>query len=99
MNRLKSGRIESIDLLRGLVMIIMALDHTRYYFHVVNNPTDLEITTPMLFFTDLLLITVHRFLFFWQVHQHIYMAVKRQNLNFLNFCFQEAYGSFFWKYF
>jgi uncharacterized membrane protein len=32
-------------------MIIMALDHTRYYFHVVNNPTDLEITTPMLFFT------------------------------------------------
>ncbi len=51
MNSLKAGRIESIDLLRGLVMIIMTLDHTRYYFHVVSNPTDLETTTPMLFFT------------------------------------------------
>ena len=47
-------RINSIDLLRGLVMIIMALDHVRDYFHTgafLYDPLDLDKTSVTLFFT------------------------------------------------
>ena len=48
----KQVRIESIDLVRGVIMIIMALDHTREFFgNPKVNPTDLANTTAALFFT------------------------------------------------
>ncbi len=49
-----ANRIMSLDLLKGLVMIIMALDHTRDYFHAdafLFDPTDPEKTNAAIFFT------------------------------------------------
>src|SRR5438132_13309773 len=51
------GRLDSIDLVRGLVMVIMALDHVSDYFNAAffSKPpigsVDLAQTTPALFLT------------------------------------------------
>ncbi len=53
-NAQPSNRVVSVDLLRGLVMIIMALDHTREFFHtgaMSFAPENLERTNLILFLT------------------------------------------------
>jgi uncharacterized membrane protein len=47
-------RFLSIDIIRGAIMLIMALDHVRHFLHLpsmVDEPTNLATTTPVLFFT------------------------------------------------
>jgi uncharacterized membrane protein len=50
----RQTRIQSVDALRGFVMIVMALDHTREFFNAAAmsfQPDDLTRTTPALFLT------------------------------------------------
>src|ERR1043166_8372196 len=50
----KRRRIDSVDLLRGIVMVIMMLDHTRDYIHsgaLLFDPLDLSRTTFWVFLT------------------------------------------------
>ena len=74
-------RINSIDFVRGLVMIIMALDHTRDLMHVnslTQNPTDLSTTTSTLFFTRMIThLCAPTFVFLSGVS--IYLALKATN--------------------
>ena len=47
-------RLDSVDLLRGLIMVIMLIDHTRDYVHrdgMTVDPLGLATTTPLLYFT------------------------------------------------
>ncbi|HVX89102.1 MAG TPA: heparan-alpha-glucosaminide N-acetyltransferase domain-containing protein, partial [Gemmatimonadales bacterium] len=49
---LRPPRVESVDLLRGIIIVLMAIDHSRDFFGTIGaDPTDLATTTSALFFT------------------------------------------------
>lgn len=51
-SRLEDSRVPSVDVMRGLVMVLMTIDHVRDFFGGASvNPTDLRTTTVALFLT------------------------------------------------
>jgi len=51
-NPVKRQRMLSIDIVRGLAMVVMALDHTRDFFtSALYEPTNLLLASPMMFMT------------------------------------------------
>lgn len=75
------NRINSIDIVRGIVMMIMALDHTRDMMHIdsINqSPTDLSTTTPLLFFTRWITYLCAP-IFVFLAGTSVYLSLKRKN--------------------
>lgn len=53
-NLVAKNRIQAVDFLKGLVIVLMALDHTRVYFHreyFYFDPNDIDQTNIWIFFT------------------------------------------------
>jgi uncharacterized membrane protein len=82
------NRIQSVDALRGLVMIIMALDHVRDFFHYASTqfqPEDLTRTTPAIFFTrwithycaPVFMFTAGLAAYFWLTRGHTKSQLSR----------------------
>ena len=76
MAKASSRRVDAVDILRGAVMVLMVLDHTRDYFgNAAIDPTDLSRATPALFLTRWVTHFVRRCLpswpgrvLFWRAH-------------------------------
>lgn len=77
-------RIKTIDFVRGLVIVIMAIDHVRDLLHVTSfsaDPLDLKTTTPLLFITRWIThLCAPTFVFLAGTSAYL-MTMQQNNLN------------------
>jgi uncharacterized membrane protein len=74
-------RIESVDVVRGIIMILMALDHVRDFFgSLAVSPTNLATTTPALFLTRWI-THICAPVFFLLSGTGAYLALRRRSRN------------------
>ena len=76
-----SQRFDSVDLLRGLVMVIMLLDHTREYVHAEafhSTPTDLTKTNVRALFYTLDYTSVRPDVCLSRRNEHLFPEDARQ---------------------
>lgn len=72
-------RIESVDLVRGIIMIVMALDHTRDFFGIPGqNPVDLSKASAALFLTRWI-TNICAPVFFLLTGTGAYLALRRRS--------------------
>lgn len=96
----RRDRLESVDLLRGLVMIIMALDHVRDFFseRLFMDPVDLNTTTWGIFLTRWIThYCAPTFIFLTGTGAFLAGTRGKPRQNFLYFCLPAVYGWHFLK--
>lgn len=72
-------RVESVDVVRGIIMIVMALDHTRDYFGIPGqNPVDLSKASAALFLTRWI-TNICAPVFFLLTGTGAYLALRRRS--------------------
>ena len=77
----RTPRIESVDLLRGIIMIVMALDHTRDYFgDAAASPTNLATATAALFATRWI-TNICAPVFFLLTGTGAYLSLRKRTVN------------------